>query len=165
MSLRRPPRLVALALVVATGIAGLGAGCSKADDTEALPPVGATTPPLTKQAYVQQANAICTTADKKITDLTNSSGPVNNNSGAAATDQLKELVDKIRPIGQNAIDQLKSLTPPPADAVAINTGIVLMQTTLDQSQTNPTGKLDPIGQPQQQLYDYGLTSCYSKPGG
>lgn len=152
-----------LLLLIAAGAAGTG--CSSSEDTQPLPPVGATTPPLTKESYVQQANAICSAADKRITALTNTGGPINNNSGAQATEKLEELVAQIRPIGQNAIDQLKSLTPPPADADKINTGIALMQKTLDDSQRNPTGTLDPIGQPQQQLYDYGLSSCFTKPGG
>ena len=149
-----------LALVV-IGLAGVA--CGKTNDVQPLPSVGATTPALTKDAYVQQANVISAASDKRITELTNSSGPVNNNAGAQATDQLKQLVEKIKPIGQNAIDQLKSLTPPPGDTTKINSGITLMQSTLDQAQTNPSGKLDPIGQPRQELYDYGLISCFTKP--
>ncbi len=154
------------AVFLALSVALTAAGCGKKDDAVPLPPVPqGTTPPLTKDEYVLQANKICAAADKLITGLTNDNGPINNSSGQGSTDALKELVAKIRPIGQNAIDQLKALTPPAADAPMITRGITMMQTKLDQSQTTPSDTLDPIGQPDQELYTYGLYSCFTKPGG
>jgi len=152
--------------VVAVMIAGLAlSGCGASDDAAPLPPVPGTTPALNKDDFVLRANKVCAAADKQITGLTNDNGPINNSSGQKSTDALRELVAKIRPIGQNAIDQLKSLTPPTEDVALVNRGIALMQTKLDESQTTPSAVLDPIGQPDAALYKYGLYSCYTNPGG
>lgn len=140
------------------------AGCSASDD-EPLPPIGATTPPLDQIAYVQQANTICAASDKRISDATLKAGVVNNNGGQNVSAEQQQLVQAITPIAQNAIDQLKSLTPPAADSAKIQKGIALMQTTLNDAQKNAAGTVDPIGQPDKELYDYGLSSCFTKPGG
>jgi hypothetical protein len=157
-------RRLAIAVAVVGGLALTG--CGGKDDAAPLPPVPqGTTPPLSKEDYVLRANKICAASDKLITGLTNDNGPINNSSGQGSTDALKELVAKIRPIAQNAIDQLKTLTPPPADAAMITRGITMMQTKLDQSQTSPSDTLDPIGQPDKELYTYGLYACFTNPGG
>ncbi len=137
-----------------------GAGCSKGE--QGLPGPTATTPQLTKAAYVEQANPICAAADKQITEIA-STAPVNNNDGTQTQDDLKKIVGQITPIGQTAINQLKNLTPPAEDAAMISQGIAQMQSTLDAAQTNPTGKLDPIGLTNEDLTNYGLTSCFTKP--
>jgi len=155
-------RLAVVAVVL--GAVALSA-CGKSDDAAPLPPVQGTTPRLAKDDFVQRANKICSASDKQIISLTNDNGPINNSSGQGSTDALRELVAKIRPIGQNAIDQLKSLTPPSEDAALVNRGITMMQTTLDASQTTPSGTLDPIGQPDLELYKYGLYSCFTDPAG
>lgn len=152
-------------VVAAVGAALALSGCGSSDDAAPLPPVLGTTPPLTREDYVQRANKICAASDKQIVSLTNSNGPINNSSGEGSTEALRELVAKIRPIGQNAIDQLKSLTPPAEDAALVNRGITMMQTTLDASQTTPSGPLDPIGQPDLELYKFGLYSCFTDPAG
>jgi len=162
MGRRSTFRFAAVAVVLA-GVS-LG-GCGKGNDAAPLPDVQGTTPPLTQADFLLRANKVCSAADKQITSLTNDNGPINNSSGQNSTDALRELVAKIRPIGQNAIDQLKSLTPPPEDAALVNRGIALMQTKLDESQTAPSGTLDPIGQPDLELYTFGLYSCFTNPAG
>ena len=157
---RTPVSSAAVAIILCITVT---VGCSAGD--EPLPPVGATTPPLDQIAYVKAANTICAASDKKISDATNKAGVVNNNGGQNVGNEQTQLVEKITPIAQNAIDQLKSLTPPAADAAKIQRGLALMQTTLNDAQKNPSGSIDPIGQADKELYTYGLASCFSKPGG
>jgi hypothetical protein len=147
--------IAAAALVVA----GL-AGCAK-DDTTSTAPTG-TTPPLTKDVLVSRANEICAAADKQITEIADTA-PINNNSGQQTQDELRQVVAKITPIAQNAIDQLQSLTPPADDAALVRGGIAKMQASLDAANANPSNQLNPIGMPDESLYNYGLRSCFTKP--
>jgi hypothetical protein len=158
------PRRTSLLIVssiaaVALGLAGM-AGCSK-DDAPGGGPTG-TTPPLTKDVLVSRANEICAAADKQITEIADTA-PINNNSGQQTQDELRQVVAKITPIAQNAINQLKSLTPPAGDAAMVSAGIGRMQASLDAANANPSNQLNPIGMPDESLYNYGLRSCFTKP--
>ncbi len=135
-------------------------GCSKAD--QGLPGPTSPTPQLTKAAFVEQANPVCAAADKQITEIA-STAPVNNNDATKTQDDLKNIVGQITPIGQTAINQLKNLTPPAEDAATISKGIAQMQSSLDAAQANPTNNLNPIGLVNEELANYGLTSCFTKP--
>ena len=152
-------RFVGRVAVAAMLVLVASAGCSKSNDTATGP--FATTPPLTKDALVTRANEICAAADKAITDLADAA-PLNNGDSQQAQDELRQVVAKITPIAQNAIDELKSLTPPAGDAAMITDGLGRMQAILDAAKANPSNQLNPIGTPDTPLYNYGLKSCFSK---
>jgi hypothetical protein len=136
------------------------AGCSN----DAAPVVGpqTTTPVLTRESYVKQANEICTNADKQIVDLSDSEGPINDDGGVPAQDRRKHLLDSVNPVAQSAIATLKNLTPPPEDAALLGGGIVAIEAAFAAAQSSPTAPINPIGTPDQTLFDYGLVSCFSK---
>ena len=146
-------------MAVAAMLTGAAVGCSKSNDTARGP--FATTAPLSKEALVTRANEICAAADKAITELADAA-PLNNNDSQQAQDELRQVVAKITPIAQNAIDELKSLTPPAGDEPLVTEGLGRMQAVLDAAKTNPSNQLNPIGIPDKQLYNYGLKSCFSK---
>lgn len=134
-------------------------GCSSNDGEEVVGPPK-TTPALSKSDYVIQANAICADAEQEIIGM--QTGDSGADTGAPVSgDARTELVAQITPVAQRAIDELRALTPPPADAAMIDTGIDRMQATLDTAQTNPTAIIDPIGISGPELNAYGLTSCFS----
>lgn len=145
--------------IAALAIGGaLLVGCSSNDGAEVVGPPK-TTPALTKSDYVIKANAICAEAESQIVGFQTESG---SESGSPDADQARtDLLGKITPVAQTAIDELKALTPPPEDADMIDQGIQRMQATLDTAQTNPTAIIDPIGISGPELNEYGLTSCFS----
>ena len=136
--------------------------CSKSSGTDNGPI--ATTPPLTKDALISRANEVCAAADKQITEIADTA-PLNNGSDPNAQDELRQVVAKITPIAQNAINNLRSLTPPAEDAAKVGAGITKMQATLDAAKADPSNQLNPIGLPDVDLYNYGLSSCFTKPNG
>jgi len=153
--LARPSLLTALTLALV-----LSAGCSK-DDTAPSASLG-TTPPLAKADLVARANGICAEADKQITEIADTA-PVNNTGGAQVEEELRQVVAKIAPVAQNAINELKRLTPPANDAALVSGGIARMQTSLDAAIADPSNQLNPIGMADEALYNYGLRSCFTKP--
>jgi hypothetical protein len=151
-------RRLGLVAVAAVLMMVASVGCSKSNDAASGP--FATTAPLSKDALVTRANEICAAADKAITELADAA-PLNNNDGQQAQDELRQVVAKITPIAQNAIDELKSLTPPAGDEAVVSDGLGRMQAVLDAAKANPSNQLNPIGIPDKQLYNYGLKSCFT----
>jgi hypothetical protein len=154
--MRRNPTSLIAALALTCGVAL--AGCSSTDGSEVVGPPQ-TSAPLTKADFVVQANQICADAEQQIIGF--QSGDDGGNPGQASGDARAQLLGEITPVAQQAIDELKALTPPAADADMISTGIGRMQATLDTAQTNPTAIIDPIGISGPELNEYGLTSCFS----
>jgi hypothetical protein len=145
---------------VSMGVALIVAGCSN-DEAPVVGPQ-TTTPVLTRESYVKQANEICASADKQIVGLSDSEGPINDDGGVPAQDRRKHLLDSVNPAARMAIATLKNLTPPPEDAALLNGGIAEIEAAFAAAQASPTAPINPLGTPDQKLYDYGLVSCFSK---
>lgn len=148
----RSGRVLVLLLALCATLAGCASG-----STGSSTATSTTSPPLDKATFAARANAICADAEKKIVALVDLDAPVN--ADAASTDQLSELRAKIAPIGRDAIAQLDALTPPAADQAMIDAGLAQMRAVLDDS--DPSSPLDPIGNVNKALYDYGLQSCFT----
>jgi hypothetical protein len=136
----------------------LGA-CGKSDPEITFSGPTATTPELSKTEFVAEANTACREAERQIATRTEDNGPTQNDQ--SSRDAQAKLVDAIEPVGRQAIVILRNLTPPAADAAMVRAGIDKMSAYLDQATQNPTITIDPIGLVDPQLYDYGLTVCFS----
>jgi hypothetical protein len=119
----------------------------------------ATTPELAKVEFVARANVACREAEKQIAARTDDHGPTQNDAGSR--DAQGRLVEAIQPVARQAIEVLRNLTPPAADAALIRAGIDKMSAYLDRAVADPTISIDPIGLVDRALNDYGLTDCFS----
>jgi hypothetical protein len=156
-----PPRTrwsLTLAVVLAMAVV---VSCSKQDEPEITGPAGPT-PVLTKADFIHQADAICTTAEQRISALTDAGGAVSNGDAGSKVD-MAALVRDITPLATTAIGYLKNLTPPPEIATAWADGLTKMNDALAAAQKDPTGRIDPIGLVDEQLNSYGLTTCFTSP--
>ena len=158
-------RMFRASVLIALGVACIGpvlGSCAKKDDAAPLVAPTGTTPPLSQSDFLEQANKVCKVADERIIELTNKGGPVHNGSGDQAQTDLRQLVEQMTPIAENAIATLASLTPPAEDKALVDRGIARIQANLDAAKKDPSGQIDPIGTSDQELYSFGLYACFSK---
>jgi hypothetical protein len=135
------------------------AGCGGLPDPE-LPGPESPTPPLSKIDYVTRANEICRATTREIASRTERVG--SPNLGTASGEERDELVEAIEPVGRLALSRLRNLTPPAEDAELIGSGLDDMEATLDAIGTDPTAPLDPVNLNRPDLFDYGLTGCFTR---
>jgi hypothetical protein len=146
---------LALASIVSTG----APGCAGDPDVE-LPGPDSPTAPLTKVQYTVRANEICRATTRAVAERTDEVGSAELDAGSGG--DRAALREAIEPITGLAIRRLRNLTPPPADAALVRSGIDAMQAAADAARTDPQAPLDPVGLNRPELFDYGLTACFSK---
>jgi hypothetical protein len=145
-------------LSVAVIVGALTLACGKPPDVN-LPGPESTTPPLPHKQFVEQANVICRATTKAIVERIEDVG--GNNLGAGSGDRQK-LLDTVEPITSQTLAKLRNLTPPPEDAATAGSALDAMQAAADAARRDPTAPLDPIGLNRPELYDFGLTGCFTK---
>ena len=124
-----------------------------------LPGPDGTTPPLSRTQYLAQANEICRATTKAIVERTDAVG--NARLGGGGGDRQK-LIDAIEPITGLALTRLRNLTPPPEEAATARAAIDAMQAAADSVRTDPQAPLDPVGLNKPELFEAGLTGCFTK---
>jgi hypothetical protein len=144
--------------VVLIVVAALAAACGGTDDLK-LPGPDAPTGPLTKVQYTAQANEICRATTKAIAERTEQVGA--GNLDATDGGDRQKLKEAVEPVTTLALTRLRNLTPPPADAALVRRGIDAMQASVDALGTDPQAPIDPVGLRQPELFDYGLTGCFT----
>lgn len=146
-----------ISLVVAT--VTLVAACGGSPDI-ALPGPDATTPPLDRVTFAARANDICRATTRAIAERTEQIGTASLDTGAGG--DRRQLREAVEPIARLALTRLRNLTPPPADAALVTRGLDAMQDAVDALATDPRAPLDPVGLNMPELFDYGLTGCFTK---
>jgi hypothetical protein len=149
---RAPVAALALGLAVA-------AGCGGTAELK-LPGPDSTTPPLTKVQFTVQANEICRATTKAIAERTDATGT--GNLDATAGGDRQKLKEAVEPINRLALSRLRNLTPPAADADLVHQGLDALQSAVDAIDRDPQAPLDAVGLERPELFDYGLTGCFSK---
>jgi hypothetical protein len=144
--------------MILAAVTVLALGCAGPPDVT-LPGPDSTTGPLTKTQFLAVANQICRSATEAIVKRTTDVG--SNEMGDGSGDRQK-LVDAVEPITAQALAKLRNLTPPPEDAAVARTAIDAMQSAADAVRTDPTAPIDAVGLNRPELFDYGLTGCFTK---
>jgi hypothetical protein len=121
---------------------------------------------LTKEEYVEEADAICKEANDRIAALPE----------PQSTDQLAELGQQVIDIGQAELDRLRALRPPAADEATINGAYDLIEQQLgvaadlvDAARNGDLGQVQQLLDQGEQLNDqadqiardYGFEECGS----
>jgi hypothetical protein len=129
----------------------LVAGCGGSDDQS-----------LTKAEFTKQADAICTTAIKKIQvgfgEATQNSTP-GSNENAAATKFATEVVV---PAYQEQIDGIRALEAPTGDEKQVDAMLAAMQQGLDEGKQQPLALIRTesfLTQGRRPAKAYGLKTC------
>jgi hypothetical protein len=139
--------------MTAMALSALLVSCSGAEVK--LPGPDSTTPPLSHAEYLAQANDICRATTKAIVERI-------EDVGSAGDSNRQKLIDATEPVSTLALTRLRNLTPPPEDAATARAAIDAMQAAADSVRTDPQAPLDPVGLNKPELFDFGLTGCFTK---
>jgi hypothetical protein len=148
-----PAGRLAAAAIVATVIAGLAAaGCGSSKSTTT-----ATTPAVSKPAFLTKANAICT---KGNTQTSAAGASLGSNPSQA---QLAAVVKgKYVPSIQAQIDGIRALAAPAGDKATVTKMLDLAQADLNKVKRKPSllaGKTNPFADFGKLAHPYGLKAC------
>jgi hypothetical protein len=122
-------------------------------------PKAASAPPLSKAAFIAQADAIC----KQGNDALNSGGP----PGSTPVQEKDFVQKRLMPAFRQELTQLRALHPPTADQAAITKMLDDLQQGLDEFQKNANADIkSAFSKTPQGLKDataeakaYGLVTC------
>ena len=137
------PACAAVSLIVVSVLAACGGG---SEDR------------LTKEEFLTQGNAICSSGDEKIgaaaESTFGSSEPTQEEIGAFASETIVPTI-------QDEIDQLRDLSPPKEDEDQVNAMLDEAQSALDNLKANPELATQGGGfeEANRLAKDYGLTAC------
>jgi hypothetical protein len=151
-------RTTAAVLVSIFGLALAGCGGGSGDTEPAA---------LTKAQFIKQGDAICARVDKKQSSGASAYIKAHPDVEEERSVQEKFLVAVGLPPIRKAIEELESLTPPPADKREVETILAEMEVALQKSVEKPisvlTGKNDPFEKANESAAKYGLTVCSKFP--
>jgi hypothetical protein len=147
---RRRAALALAAVVTATACGGT--------KEVTLPGPEAPTPPLTRAEYTARANDVCRATTREIAAKTDEIGSASFGGDSGDRQKLHDAVD---PIVRQALVRLDNLTPPPADAAIARQAIDALAAAADTAARDPQAPLDPVGLIRPDLFDYGLTGCFT----
>ncbi len=143
-------------VLVTTALAGLlAAGCGS--DSSKSTSTTASTPTITKTAFVTKANAICAAGNKVV-------NAANSKLGQNPTrPQVLAVVRSVDiPSIQGQITAIRALGVPSGDEATVSKFLGLAQTDLDKVKANPlllTSDTDPFADFAKVAHPYGLTQC------
>ena len=148
------------ALLLVGGAALIGAGCG--DDDEDT--TGASSAPLTKQEFAQQANQICADGNEEIDEGAQATF---SEGRPAPEDQEAFFTDTVIPNVQSQIDDIRALTPPEGDEEEVAAIVDSAQSAVDEIEADPAaladieegGSSDPFAEANKLAEDYGLEEC------
>lgn len=140
----------------------IAAGCSSSSKSSWS--ATTTLPPLTKAAFVTQANAICTSTTQKLAAAT--SGFTDSTPQAQ---QVEVVQTQVLPLFRQQIADLRKLSPPPADRAKVAAIFDAMSSAADAAEqklkTDPATALGSDYHPFSHADDlanaYGLSACGS----
>lgn len=163
MSSRSHLRTVLVAVVAVAAVAAVGCGSSTEPEptvTGTLAPSGSQAPAeLSKTEYRDRANAVCRDANEQIDQASMTGEDPNEAPGGIDDAGLREQAIQV---SNETITDLEALPPPADDAAEIEAGIEQMKSAVATAQSNPDAPASAVGLPNQKLYDYGLTECFSQ---
>ncbi len=152
-------------------VGAMAAGCGKTDTTTTGAPASslATTttaaPPLTKEQYVAQANAICKVAKDESNKIGEELSAKYPDPKAVPEDQYqalsKDFVTRLLPFYKKVVTDLRALTPPAADAAVVAKGVDTLDKAVKAMEADPSIAGEPTALSYQEGYDYGLTECFT----
>jgi hypothetical protein len=136
------------------------ASCGTATNELKLPGPDAPSTPLSKQQYTVQFNEVCRAMTKEIVERVEKTGSGNlDGSGGGDRQKLHDAVDPVTTLG---LAHLRNLTPPPENTDVARRAVGALQASVDAAANDPTIPLDPVGTNQPELFDFGLTGCFTK---
>ena len=147
-------RNAAILLIAGLSVCLIAVGCGGDDDDT-------TTAALTKQEFVNQADAICKQGNKQ----TDKAGAQLYDKGdrPSKEEQEKFITDTVLPGIQRQIDQVSALTPPEADQEQVTEFIDTAQAAFDKAEQDPSlmtsRGTDPFAKTNQLTKAYGLKEC------
>lgn len=149
-------RIAALSLAPALVVAACGGGVGIQRTPLPVPSVATTAAPA-RQAYLEQANAICGAADRE----------VRKRLAALADQTVEALTDFVGavfvPVWRQALAALRALTPPAGDEALLEELWADLEAHLDEIEAAPRAFVDRESSLMAELGDrfdaYGLTSC------
>jgi len=160
-----------LAAAVSAGLIAAGCGGSSSTTTTvsgasgASGATGAAGQPLTKVAFIAQADAICERGNKELNaEGKKVFGNLPKGQKPSAAQQQKFITDSVIPNIQNQIDAIRALTPPSGDEDQVKAIVDAAQQALDKAKADPSaffqgGKNDPFAKANKLASDYGLKVC------
>lgn len=135
----------AIAAIAAIGVAG----CGDDDSTSS------TTATLTKEEFVQQANAICAEANAE-------NEAAAKEAQASGGDQEAFITDTLLPSIQAQITAIEDLPVPSGEEEQVSEIVTAVNQGLDEAEADPaalTSGADPFAEANQLANDYGMTDC------
>jgi hypothetical protein len=163
-------RLTILVALVCAAFALVIAGCGGGDDssstttsstTTAAGATGATGAPLTKEAFIAQADAICQTSNDAVDAQAQQVF-----GGQQPTDaQLLQFVkDTLIPSVEEEISGIEALTPPEGDEEEVQAILDAVRSATEEVKANPEtvaagGDASPFSEANQLAKAYGLKVC------
>jgi hypothetical protein len=168
-------RLVILLAALLT-LAVIAAGCGGGDDgdTSATATNGAATTdgggsaddggPLTKEEFIEEANAICTEGRNQVLAEMSSYVKEHSGEGQSKPEVLAEAIKTLFiPTIQTQIDEIRELSAPAGDQDQIDALLAAMQRAVDVAEDDAESSVAEIGQEFKRsaklARKYGLTGC------
>ncbi len=162
-------RIALIAGLVCAAFALAVAGCGGGDDsssttTASSTAAGATAAsgtPLSKEEFIQQADAICKAGNQ----ATNQAANDLFTGGQPTQEQVNQFAtDTLVPAIQGEIDQIGALTPPAGDEDEVQAILTAVSGALDKVKADPTSLFasadeGPFKEADQLAKAYGLTVC------
>lgn len=151
---RLDPKLI-LTVVLLTG-ALLVAGCGGDDDDQ-----GAGSPPLSKEEYIAQGDAICTAGDEELV------AEAEERFGSAEeapprAEQEAFISEIVAPGFEQQLEELRELSPPEEDQEQIDALLAALEELADAAANDPGAVIDgEFTEASRLAREYGFTACGS----
>jgi hypothetical protein len=162
-------RIAIIAALVCAAFAVAVAGCGGGDDSSSTTAstgvsgaTGASGAPLTKEQFIQQADAICQEGNQATRQAAND---LFSNGQQPTDEQVSQYVnDTLVPTIQSEVDQIGALTPPAGDEDDVQAILAAVSDALDQVKQSPSSLLasgdeGPFAEADRLAVDYGLKVC------
>lgn len=154
-----------LALLTASAIAVslTAAGCGGDDTTTtgasgASGATGASGAPLTKDEFIAQADAACTSGNKAL----DQAGQKLFGQSSPSSQEIQQYVDQnFVPTVEGELDAIRALTPPEGDEETVDQILQAAQTSVDNVKADPSllEQGNPFSEADKLAQDYGLKVC------
>lgn len=150
-------RGIRIALLGAAIAALFVVGCGGGDDDSE---------PLSKTAFVKEANEICTNAEKQKTKLLEDwLAKLSKEKKTPTPEEQEKFVPTLLPPIEEMTEELAELEPPSKDAEEIEKLISGFESSIEKLEDDPasatTPTADPFGEPNKIANNYGLSACGS----
>ena len=113
--------------------------------------------PMTKAAFVAEANGICKATKDQVGELFKSD-PKGQSEDLRV--YLMRIGPRATPLLRSMLAELRTLTPPASDEAAIERGRNEMRALINHLDVDPTWMFNQMFPKDIELYDYGLTECF-----